>query len=113
MCPQRKRQLDFAEKLCWLLGVVFFLITIMNAADNMSAMVILLKSYAPGDMVASQRGSKSAAAAGDSATAADVNGPIVTPANAASIGGGAASAGQEQQGPPAGANHHAHAHALH
>ncbi len=85
--------------------------TAMAAADNMSAMVILLKSYAPGDMVTSQRGSKSAAADGSTA-AASADGPVVTPASVAPIGAAAASTGHEQQGPPAGANYHAHADAL-
>ena len=79
------------------------MLTAVDAADNMSAMVILLKSYAPADMVTSQRGSKSTAAGGSTAAAASADGPVVTPANVAHVGAAAASAGHEQQGPPAGA----------
>ena len=75
--------------------------------------MILLKSYAPGDMVASQRGSKSAAAGG-SAAPADADGAVVTPSNAARIGAAATpSAGQEQQGPPEGALGQPHSCAVH
>ena len=86
----------------------------MAAADNMSAMVVLLKAYAPGDMVASQRSSKGTAA-GSSAAATVAAGPVVTPANAAHIGAATAAGttGQEQQGATAGAKHHAHVCARH
>ncbi len=48
----------------------------------MSAMVVLLKSFAPSDMVAAQQGSAAAAAGGDSAGLQAADGSVGKPADA-------------------------------
>ena len=52
------------------------------AADNMSAMVVVLKSFAPGDMVAAQRASAAVAGAGATAGLRAADGSASTPADA-------------------------------
>ena len=85
---------------------LFSLMCACCAADNMSAMVVLLKSFAPGDMVAAQQASAATTGAGGGSTASAADGSVGKPASdaaeVADPGQQAASVGED----PATARHH-------